>query len=33
VNLQIPNGVTGDVPVVLKLGDATTQTTATVAVQ
>jgi uncharacterized protein (TIGR03437 family) len=32
VNLQIPNGVTGDVPVVLKLGDATTQTTATVAV-
>jgi uncharacterized protein (TIGR03437 family) len=33
VNLQVPNGVTGDVPVALTVGGATTQTTATVAVQ
>ena len=33
VNLQVPKGVTGDVPVVLTVGDATSQTTATAAVQ
>jgi len=33
VNLQVPDGVTGDVPVVLTIGDATSQATATVAVQ
>ena len=33
VNLQVPKGVTGDVPVVLTVGDATSQTTATVAIQ
>jgi uncharacterized protein (TIGR03437 family) len=32
VNLQVPGGVTGDVPVVLWVGDAESQTTATVAV-
>jgi uncharacterized protein (TIGR03437 family) len=33
VNLQVPDSVTGNVPVVLKVGDAGSQTTATVAVQ
>ncbi len=33
VNLQLPEGVTGDLPVVLTIGGATTQATATVAVQ
>jgi uncharacterized protein (TIGR03437 family) len=33
VNLQVPNGVTGDVPVVLTVGNAVSQTTATIAVQ
>jgi uncharacterized protein (TIGR03437 family) len=33
VNLQVPKGVTGDVLVVLTVGDATSQTTATAAVQ
>jgi len=33
VNLQVPNGVTGDVPVALTVGGVTSQTTATVAIQ
>lgn len=33
VNLQVPNGVTGVVPVVLQVGAAASQTTATIAVQ
>jgi uncharacterized protein (TIGR03437 family) len=33
INLQVPDGVSGDVPVVLWVGDAQSQTTATVAVK
>jgi uncharacterized protein (TIGR03437 family) len=33
VNLRVPKGVTGDVPVVLTVGDATSQTTANAAIQ
>ncbi|HWF09226.1 MAG TPA: hypothetical protein VG297_12230 [Bryobacteraceae bacterium] len=33
VNLQVPDGVSGDVPVVLWMGDAESQTTATAAVK
>jgi len=33
VNLQVPNGVTGDVPVALTVGGVTSQATATVAIQ
>jgi hypothetical protein len=32
VNLRVPNGVTGEAPVALTVGDATSQTTAIVAV-
>jgi uncharacterized protein (TIGR03437 family) len=33
VNLQVPGGVSGDVPVVLRVGDAVSQVTATIAVK